>query len=92
MRDETTKTMIDSSDPNEPQETEAGAAPEWPRGLLPVPEFDERKLQLQLVCEVVFVVFRKRTCGDLVDELCGLQVSVMQRGRQLVRTSRVVIQ
>src|SRR5271157_5273130 len=46
-QDRSARTMIDSSTENSSREGEAAVAAGQPRGLIPVPEFDENRLQYQ---------------------------------------------
>lgn len=70
--------MIDPSEHDEQVPFQAVVDPEWPRGLLPVPEFDERGLQLQLeaASELTARADRRNTRGKMAAGLRGLKHAI----------------
>jgi diacylglycerol kinase (ATP) len=69
--------MKDSSERDKPREHQA-VATEYPRGLLPVPEFDENRLHLQLEAaqELTARADRRNTRGKLFAGFRGLKHAI----------------
>ncbi len=78
-RDENGGTMTYLSEQDKPGEQVEGATgPAYPRGLLPVPDFDENRLELQLQAagELTARADRRNTRGKLVAGFRGLKHAI----------------
>jgi diacylglycerol kinase (ATP) len=81
-KDKNARIMIDTNDQDKPREQvrkgEAVAASDSPRGLLPVPEFDENRVRLQLEAppELTAQADRRNTRSKLIAGFRGLKHAV----------------
>jgi diacylglycerol kinase len=79
MTEETSaRTMIDSSKQDDSRAGDAAVTAKYPRGLLPVPEFDENRLQLQLgaASELTARADRRNTRSKLLAGFRGLKHAI----------------
>src|SRR6516225_9192200 len=78
-QDENGRTMTHLSEQDEPvEQTVLAAGSGYPRGLLPVPDFDENRLELQLQAagELTARADRRNTRGKLVAGFRGLKHAI----------------
>jgi diacylglycerol kinase len=77
-KDRSARTMIDSSGQDDSRAGEDAVAAEYPRGLIPVPEFDEKRLQLQFDAapELTARADRRNTRSKMLAGIRGLKHAI----------------